>query len=189
MARLIYLMNVSLDGYIEDGNGDFNWSAPSDEVFSFITKIVASAGTFLYGRRLYETMVYWETAHEDDALRTEFAESWQRPEKLVYSRTLAEPRSARTRIERSFDPTVVNRLKVDADRDIFVGGPELAAQAVKVGLVDEIQLMLRPVVVGGGKRFLPAGVRLDLDLVEMKRFQDSTVFIRYTVRPGQRQLF
>ena len=182
MARLIYLMNTSLDGYIEDDNGDFGWSTPGDEEFSFFIRVVSSTGTYLYGRRLYETMVYWETAHDlpdQPQSGLEFAKRWQEAEKIVYSTTLAKPRSARTRIERVFDPVAVSRLKADADRDILRGGPELASQALKAGLVDEVQMMVCPVVVGRGKRFFPDGLWLDLKLIEERRFPKGAVFVRY----------
>ena len=186
MAKLIYLMNTSLDGYTEDEHGRFGWGAPEDEeVHSYINQLASPFGTYLYGRRMYETMVYWETAHtvrDQPRFLLEFARRWQAAEKIVYSRTLAEPRSARTRIEREFDPDAVRRLKADAEHDIEVAGPELAAQAIRAGLVDEFLMFVCPVVVGGGKRFFPDGVRLDLDLVGERRFRMGTIVLRYAVR-------
>jgi dihydrofolate reductase len=186
MARLIYSMIQSLDGYTEDEHGDFSWGAPEDEdVHSYVNELASSVGTYLYGRRMYETMVYWETAHtipDQPQFVLDWARQWQAAEKIVYSRTLAEPRSARTRIEREFDPDAVRRLKADAEHDITVDGPELAAQAIRAGLVDEVQMIVCPVVVGGGKRFFPDGVRLNLELVEERRFGNGVVILRYTVR-------
>ena len=185
MAKLIYSMLTSLDGYTEDEHGRFGWGAPEDEeVHSYINELASSFGTYLYGRRMYETMVYWETAHtvrDQPQFVLDFARQWQAVEKIVYSRTLAEPRSARTRIEREFDPAAIRRLKADAEHDITVDGPELAAQAIR-GLVDEFQMIVCPVVVGGGKRFFPEDVRLDLELVEELRFRNCVVVLRYAVR-------
>jgi dihydrofolate reductase len=184
MAKLIYAMLTSLDGYTEDEQGRFGWGAPElEEVHSYINQL--ALGTFLYGRRMYETMVYWETAHtvrDQPEFVVDFARQWQAAEKIVYSRTLAEPRSARTRIEREFDPDAVRRLKADAEHDITVEGPELAAQAIRAGLVDEFQMIVCPVVVGSGKRFFPEGVRLDLELVEERRFRKGVMVLRYAVR-------
>ena len=183
MAKLIYGMITSLDGYTEDGHGDFGWGAPEDEgVHSYINELASSVGTYLYGRRMYETMVYWETVPttpNQPRFVLEWAQQWQAAEKIVYSRTLAAPRSARTRIERVFDPDAIRRLKSDLEHDISVNGPELAAQAIRAGLVDEFQMIVCPVVVGGGKRFFPDGVRLDLTLVEQRRFGNGVVVLRY----------
>jgi len=185
MAKLIYSMLMSLDGYIEDAQGDFGWGAPDDEtVHSYINKLASSVGTYLCGRRMYETMVYWETAHtipDQPPFILDWARQWQVAEKIVYSRTLTEPRSARTRIEREFDPDAVRRLKASSEHDITVDGPELAAQAIRAGLVDEIQMIIFPVVVGGGKRFFPDGVRLNLELVEERRFDSGVVVLQYAV--------
>jgi dihydrofolate reductase len=185
MAKLIYSMIMSLDGYIEDARGKFGWGAPDDdEVHSVINALAAPLGTYLYGRRMYETMVYWETAHTvpgQPPLILEWARQWQLAEKVVYSRTLAEPRSARTRIEREFDPVAVRRLKAAAGRDISVNGPELAARALRAGLVDELQMIVCPAVVGGGKRFFPDGVRLDLALIEERRFGNGVVVLRHAI--------
>src|SRR5258705_7911582 len=169
MAKLISLMFTSLDGYVEDGRGGFGWGAPEDqELHSYINELASSFGTYLYGRRRYETMLYWETAHtvrDQPQFVLDFARQSQAAEKFVYSRTLAEPHSARTRIEREFDPGAVRR-KANAEHDITVDGPELAAQAIRASLVDEFQMIVCPVVVGSGKRFFPDAVRLDLELVE-----------------------
>lgn len=155
----------------------FGWTAPQDEeVHTWVFEHVSSFRTCLYGRRVYETMVYWETAHmvpNQPQFVLDFARGWQAAEKIVYSRTLAEPRSARTRIERAFDPDAVRQLKANAGSDIAVAGPELAAQAIQAGLVDELQMRICPVVIGGGKRYFPGGVRLDLELVEERRFRSG----------------
>ncbi|RZS37022.1 dihydrofolate reductase [Herbihabitans rhizosphaerae] len=186
MGKLIYSMLTSLDCYVEDSTGNFGWGAPNDPaVHSYVTELAAPVGTFLYGRRMYETMVYWETAHTvpgQDQYMLEWARQWQDTDKIVYSRTLAEPTSARTRIEREFDPAAVERLKLELGHDLTVDGPELAAQAIKAGLVDECHLMLSPVAVGGGKPFFPQGVQLDLKLLEERRFDSGVVFLRYAVK-------
>lgn len=186
MVKLIYSMLTSLDGYTEDEHGKFGWGIPEDEeVHSYINELASSVGTYLYGRRMYETMVYWETAHTDPdqpQFVLDWARQWQAAEKIVYSRTLAEPRSARTRIEREFDADAVRRLKANAEHDITVDGPELAAQAVRAGLVDEFQMIVCPVIVGGGKRFFRDGVRLNLSLVEDHRFGNGVVVLRYAAR-------
>jgi dihydrofolate reductase len=182
VAKLLYLAIASLDGYVEDESGRFDWAAPDEEVHSFVNDLERAVGTHLYGRRLYETMVYWETAHTAEGqppVILDYAEIWQAADKVVYSRTLAEASSARTRIERDFDPEAVRELKAAADRDLTVGGAELAGQALAAGLVDELQLVLAPVVVGGGKSALPDGVRLPLELIEERRFGSGMVFLRY----------
>lgn len=189
MAKLIYGMIMSLDGYVEDAEGKFGWGAPEDQdVHTHINELAASVGIYLYGRRMYDVMVFWETVLEQpDAenapkVMIDWAHQWQAAEKVVYSRTLAKPRSARTRIERDFDPAAIRRLKAEATRDITVDGPELAAHALRAGLVDELQLTVCPVVVGGGKRFFPEDVRLDLSLVDEHRFGNGVVALRYNVR-------
>ena len=190
MAKLIYSMLMSLDGYTEDEHGRFGWGAPEDEeVHSYINALGSSIGTYLYGRKMYDTMVYWETAHtipNQPQFVRDWARQWQAAEKIVYSRTLTEPRSARTRIEREFNLDAVRQLKADAKHDISVDGPELAAQAIRAGLVDEFQMIVCPVVVGSGKRFFPDGVRLDLELVEERRFRKGVVILRYAVRGRSR---
>jgi len=186
MAKLIYMMNTSLDGYTEDEHGDFGWTAPRDEeVHTWIFEHVSSFRICLYGRKVYETMAYWETAQtipNQPQFVLDFAKQWQAAEKIVYSRTLAEPLSARTKIERTFDPDAVRQLKANAVSDIAVAGPELAAQAIRAGLVDELQMRVCPVVIGGGKRYFPGGVRLDLELLDERRFGNGDIFLRYAVR-------
>ena len=185
MAKLIYIMNTSLDGYVEDAHGSFNWGAPDEEVNSRINELASSVGTYLYGRRMYDSMVYWEAEyanHDLPQFSLDWARQWQAAEKIVYSRTLAAPRSARTQIAREFDPDAVRRLKAEAEKDITVNGPELAAHALRAGLVDELQMIVRPVIVGGGKRFFPDGVRSDLELVEAQTFRNGVVILRYAVR-------
>src|SRR2546429_682543 len=185
MAKLIYLMHTSLDGYVEDEQGGFGWTAPDKEVNGYINDLTSSVGAYLYGRKMYDAMVFWEkdyAAHDLPQFSLDYARMWQAAEKIVYSRTLAEPRSARTRIEREFDPGAVRRLKADAEHDITVDGPELAAQAIRAGLVDQFQMIVLPVVVGNGKRFFPDGVRLNLELVEERRFRKGVVVLRYAVR-------
>jgi dihydrofolate reductase len=184
VAKLIYSAIASLDGYIEDVSGQFGWATPDDEVHSFVNELERPVGTYLYGRRMYDTMVYWESppdlARQSKAAQ-DFAQIWQAADKVVYSRTLSSPSSDRTRIERELDVDAVRRLKETASRDVTVGGPELAAQAIAAGLVDEFQLFLVPAVVGGGKRALPEGVRLSLELLDERRFGNGTVYLRYRV--------
>ena len=186
MAKVIYMMNTSLDGYIEDEQGDFGFAAPVDEELrAWLYPHASSFRTHLYGRRMYETMVYWETAHTlplQTKLGHEFARQWQSAEKIVYSKTLAEPLSGNTRIERAFDPDAIRQLKANTAQEISISGAELAAQALEAGLVDEIHQRISPVLVGGGKRFFPTGVRLDLELVEERRFRCGDIFLRYAVR-------
>ena len=185
MTNLIYSAITSLDGYIEDAEGRFDWGAPDEEVHSFVNDLQQSVGTYLYGRRLYETMLYWETASLDETVPQflrDFTRTWRVAEKVVYSQTLESVSSAKTRIERSFDPEAIRRLKDTENRDLTVGGANLAGQAVGAGLVDELQQFAVPVVVGGGKPWLPAKVRVDLQLLETRRFTSGVVFLRY--RPG-----
>jgi dihydrofolate reductase len=182
MARLSYAAIASLDGYIEDAAGTFDWAAPDGEVHAFVNDLERPVGTYLYGRRMYQTMVYWETegagADEHAAVR-DFAGIWRAAEKIVYSRTLTAPASERTRIERDFDPAAIRRLKESAAADISVGGAALAASAIAAGLVDEIQLFLCPVLVGGGKPALPDNVRSQLELLDERRFGSGVVYLRY----------
>jgi dihydrofolate reductase len=184
MANLIYSAIASLDGFTADGNGDFDWAAPDEEVHAFVNDNERPVGTYLYGRRMYETMVYWETAptggDQSDAVR-EYARIWQAADKVVYSSTLDAVPSARTRLEREFDPDAVRRLTKAAERDVSVGGPGLAAHALAAGLVDECHLFLNPVVVGGGTRALPAGLHLELELLDERRFGNGVVYLRYRV--------
>ena len=187
MAKLIYSTIMSLDGYVADEDGNFDWAAPDEEVHTFVNDLERPVGTYLYGRRMYETMVYWETAHtvEDQppSIR-DFADIWQAAEKIVYSKTLETVSSARTRIEREFDPEAIRQMKASAGRDITVGGPDLAAQAIRAGLVDELQLFVAPIVVGGGNRSLPGDVRLELDLLDERRFGSGMVHLRYAAVGG-----
>lgn len=191
MARLIYSAISSLDGYIEDKDGNFDWAAPDEEVHKFINDLERSAGTHLYGRRMYETLMVWETDPSftvDSPLLIDFAEIWQAADKIVYSKTLETVPTRRTKLERSFDPTVIRQLKATVERDILIGGPELAAHAFQAGLIDEYQLFLTPVIVGGGKPALPANVRVELELLEERRFDSGVVFLRYqTHQPDDTQ--
>ena len=186
MAKLIYSMVMSLDGYTEDEHGRFDWGVAGDaELHTDICELVSTFGTYLFGRKMYEMMVYRETAHmlpDQPQYVLDFARQWQATEKIVYSKTLAEPRSARTKIERSFEPDAVRRLKADAGLDIAVSGPEFAAHAIHAGLVDELLMIVCPVVVGGGKRFFPDGVQLDLELVEQQQLRKGVMALRYAVR-------
>ena len=185
MAQLIYSMITSLDGYAEAAEGDLGSGAGDEDVHTFIDETFRHIGTYLYGRRMYETMVFWETAHElPDAppFIAEYARTWQAAEKVVYSTTLESVASERTRIERTFDPDAVRRLKAESDRDLTVDGPTLAAQAIAAGLVDEYHLFITTSVVGGGKRFFPDGVRLDLELVEQRAFDSGLLYAKYRTR-------
>jgi dihydrofolate reductase len=181
MGRLIYIANVSLDGYIEDPSGSFNWTEPDEEVFVFITDLIRSVGTWLYGRRLYETMAVWETdvtlAAQSQPM-ADFAEVWQAGDKVVYSTTLSAVSTARSRLERSFDPDSVRDMKRSTTRDLTVGGANLAAQAFKDGLVDECHLFIYPVIVGGGKPALPRDTRAEFELADVRRFT-NIVYLRY----------
>lgn len=188
MAHLIYSAITSLDGYIEDKDGNFDWAEPDEEVHSFINDLERPAGTHLYGRRMYEMMTVWET---DPNLAAgpppyrDFAQIWQAADKIVYSRTLSGVATRKTRLERDFDPEAVRQLKAAAKQDFLIGGPGLAIHAFRAGLVDELQLFLTPVLVGSGKPALPGGVRLDLELLEERRFRSGMVYLRYQVKPGQ----
>ena len=185
MARLIYTAIASLDGYVEDKQGKFDFAAPDEEVHAFVNDLERPIGTHLYGRRMYETMVSWETVStsgDQAAVSRDFAEIWQAAEKVVYSRTLQAPSSERTRIERDFDPEAIRRLKDSSARDITIGGAELAGEAIAAGLVDECHLLLGPIVVGGGKRALPADVRAQLDLLDERRFRSGVVHLHYGFR-------
>jgi dihydrofolate reductase len=181
MADLIYAALASLDGYIEDEDGKFDWAKPDEEVHSFVNDLERGVGTYLYGRRLYETLAVWETLPLDDqpGYIRDYAELWRNSDKIVYSRTLDAPSTPRTRIERDFDADAVRRIKGEAERDLAVGGAELAAQALRAGLVDELHLLLAPVLVGGGKRALPDDVRLPLELVGERRFGSGFVHLHY----------
>ncbi|MEY2461660.1 MAG: hypothetical protein QOG30_3490 [Acidimicrobiaceae bacterium] len=191
MTNLIYSAITSLDGYVEDADGGFDWAAPDDEVHAFVNDLERPVGTYLYGRRMYETMVYWETAHtlpDQRAVSRDFTEVWQAADKIVYSTTLDAPASARTRIERDFDVDAVRRLKASAGAPMTVGGAGLAAQALQAGLVDELHLFVVPVAVGGGKRALPDHVRLDLELRNERSFASGVVHLSYAVIPGRPEM-
>jgi len=184
MARLIYSMIASLDGYVADEKGDFDWAAPDQEVHRFVNDLERRVGTYLYGRRMYEVMLAWEdpaTVADEPPFMRDFAQVWQAADKVVYSRTLESVSSARTRIERDFVPDEVRRMKAAADGDLTIGGPDLAGQAIRAGLVDELHLLVVPVVVGAGKRCLPAGVRLRLELLDQRRFGGGVVYLRYRI--------
>jgi len=176
---LIYAMIASLDGYVEDESGRFDWAAPDEEVHAFVNELERPIGTYLYGRRMYETMVAWETMDDEHPVMRDFAELWRAAEKIVYSRSLESASSARTRVEHDFDAGAVRRLKESAQGDIGIGGPELAGQAIAARLVDECHLILVPVLVGGGKRAFPDGVRVDLELLDERRFAGGAVYLRY----------
>jgi dihydrofolate reductase len=185
MAKLIYSAITSLDGYVADEDGNFDWAAPDEEVHSFANDLERPVGTYLYGRRIYEVMVAWETADsvaDQPTVTQDFAQIWQAADKVVYSKTLETVSSARTRIERDFDPEAVRHLKAAAARDITVGGPDLAGQAIKAGLVDECHLFLTPVVVGGGKQSMPDDVRVELELLDERRFGNGVVHLHYRIR-------
>ena len=185
MAQLIYSAITSLDGYVEDAGGGFEWAAPDEEVHAFVNDLERPIGTYLYGRRMYETMVFWERAavggDQPTAART-FAEIWRAADKIVYSRTLQAVSSASTRIERDLDPDAIRQLKRTEGSDIAIGGAELAGQAILAGLVDEIRFLLGPVLIGGGKRALPDTVHASLDLVDERRFHSGVVYLNYRLR-------
>jgi dihydrofolate reductase len=181
MAKLIYSAITSLDGYVADEDGNFDWAAPSDEVHAFVNDLERPVGTYLYGRRMYDVMAFWETVDLEDApaVPRDFAGIWRAADKIVYSTTLASATTPRTRIERSFDAGAVRALKASAERDLSVGGPHLAAQAIRAGLVDEYHFFLTPVVIGGGTPSLPDGVRFPLELLSQRRFANGVVHVHY----------
>jgi len=185
MAKLIYGSNMSLDGWTEDESGAFDWAPPDDDVFAFITELMRSASTYLYGRRMYETLAVWETdptlAARSD-LMAGYASAWQAADKVVYSSTLAAPHTSNTRLERRFDPSAVLDLKAAASRDLLVGGPNLAAQALAAGLVDELALFVWPVVLGGRNSAMPIDTRVDLELIDEHRFSSGVVYVRYRLQ-------
>ena len=184
MGKLIYVANASLDGYIEDANGRFEWTAPMDEVFTFITDIVRPVGTYLYGRRMYETMAVWEadpTLAAQSELMADFANVWQAADKIVYSTTLPVVSTNNTQLERRFDPDSIREIKSSAASDLTVGGSTLAAHAFNAGLVDECQLFIYPLLVGEGKPAFPSDARVQLDLLEEHRFGDGVVNLRYRI--------
>jgi dihydrofolate reductase len=182
MAKLIYSSIASLDGFVADENGVFDWAAPDDEVHAFVNELERPIGTYLYGRRMYEVMASWETASttpDQPAVTRDFAQIWQAAEKVVFSRTLDRVSTARTRLERELAPDAIRELKARSDRDLSIGGPGLAASAFAAGLVDECHLFVTPIIVGGGTRSLPAGVRARLELRGERRFQSGIVHLHY----------
>ena len=181
MAKLIYSMQPSLDGYIEDEDGKFDWSEPDEEVHQFFNDLLRPVGTHLYGRGLYETMRVWETMDEPEPVMQDFAEIWRGVDKIVYSMTLDEVTTARTRLERSFDPEAVRELKASATSDLVIGGPGLAAHAFEARLVDEVYLTVSPISVGGGKRALPEGIRVELELLDERGLPNGMVHLHYRV--------
>lgn len=191
MAKLIYPINVSLDGYMEDESGNLEWSISDDEIFSFWTDFQRSIGTYLYGRRMYESMVYWETAKpqtpsnfasgDQPESMSEFARIWQKADKIVYSRTLQDASSAKTRIENELNPDAIRKLKEASSADITIGGPKLAKQAMSMGLVDEIHLLVHPIILGGGKRALPDNLSMQLQLLSERRFESGVVHLHYSI--------
>jgi dihydrofolate reductase len=185
MAKLVYTAIASLDGYVADEDGKFDWAAPDEEVHAFVNDLERSIGTYLYGRRLYDTMVTWETVPsgpDQPPVVRDYAEIWRSADKVVYSTSLESASSARTRIEREFNPDAVRRIKASADRDVSVGGAHLAAQAIKAGLVDECHLFVTPVIVGGGTAALPDHVRVELELLDERRFGNGVVHLHYRTK-------
>lgn len=184
MAKLIYSAITSLDGFTEDANGSFDWAAPDEEVHGFINDLERSAGTHLYGRRMYETMQVWETdpaLSADSPLMQDYAGIWQAADKIVYSHSLAAVSTRRTCLEREFNPEAVRKLKAESAHKILIGGAEIASHAIKAGLIDELHLFIVPILIGNGKKALPAGLRLELELMDERRFASGVVFLRYRV--------
>jgi dihydrofolate reductase len=184
VARLIYSVIASLDGYVNDADGDFSWAMPDEEVHAFVNDEMRSVRTHLYGRRLYEVMQVWQTFgldDDDDPITQDFGQLWRAADKVVYSSTLTDVSTPQTRLERTFDPDVVRRLAADAEDDVSVGGPGLAADALRAGLVDLLSVIVVPVVVGGGTPYLPDGLRLQLRLEHQHRFSSGFVALRYAV--------
>ena len=179
MAKLTYTSLASLDGYIADANGNFDWAEPDAEVHAFVNDLDRSVGTYLLGRRMYEVLSVWDTIQDDHPAIADFADIWRSTDKIVYSSTLDSVSTARTRLERTFDPDTVAAMKASADRDLSIGGPTLAARAIAAGLVDEWNLFLSPVVVGGGTSAFPAGSSVELTLEDERRFANGTVYLRY----------
>jgi dihydrofolate reductase len=184
LGSLVYAAIASLDGYIADETGRFDWAEPDEEVHAFANELERPIGTHLYGRRLYEVMVVWETLDDPAPLLQDYAAIWRGTDKVVYSTTLTDVASARTRLERRFDPDAVRRMKAEAPTDLAIGGAALAAHAFRAGLVDECHLLLNPVIVGGGTRALPDDVRLDLELLDVRRFGNGVVHLHHRVRPS-----
>jgi dihydrofolate reductase len=185
MAKLIYSTQTSLDGFINDEQGKFDWARPGEEVHTFFNELERPVGTYLYGRRMYETMRYWQDpeglAEHPEYIR-DYAEIWQGTDKVVYSGTLDSASTPRTRIESAFDPDVVREMKESADADLGIGGPGIAAEALRAGLVDELHQVVYPVIVGGGTHWLPDGLRLDLELLDERRFAAGSVHLHYARR-------
>ncbi len=184
MANLIYVTNVSLDGFIEDEHGGFEWTEPDDEQFVFVTDLVRPVGTYIYGRRLYETMAVWETEPAlaaQSELMADFAHVWQAADKIVYSTTLDAVSTGRSRLERNFDPAAVRKMKATTSRDLMVGGANIAAHAFSAGLIDECHLFIGPCVVGRGKPSLPSELRAKLELLDERRFGNGVVYVRYRI--------
>jgi dihydrofolate reductase len=184
VGQLIFSAITSLDGHVADADGNFDWAAPDAEVHAFVNDVERPIGTYLYGRRMYEVLRYWDTAPTDDGqlpFMRDYAQIWQAADKVVYSSTLDAASTARTRLEREFDPEAVRRMKAASERDLSVGGPHLAARAFEAGLVDEVHLFLTPVLVGGGTRALPDGVRSRLDLLDERRFGGGVVHLHHRV--------
>ena len=187
MARLIYSAIASADGYVEDADGGFAWAEPDEELFRFVNELERPIGTYLYGRRLYQTMTPWETADQtagQPSYVQDFTRIWQAADKIVFSTTLASASTARTRVERTFSPAMIRQLKQTTGRDMTVGGANLAGQALTAGLVDELTLLLVPVTVGGGKPALPIGARLNLELLDTRRFASGAVYLKYHPSPA-----
>ena len=185
MAKLIYSAIMSLDGYVADEDGNFDWAEPDEEVHTFVNDLERRVGTYLYGRRMYDVMVAWEspdTVADQPPFMHDYAEIWRAADKVVYSTTLGSASSARTRVERAFDAEAIRRMKATANNDISVGGPDLAGQAIKAGLVDEWHLFVSPVVIGGGNRCFPAAVRRNLELVSERRFGNGVAYLHYRTR-------
>ena len=185
MAKLIYSAIMSLDGYIADEDGNFDWAAPDEEVHAFVNDLERPIGTYLYGRRMYDVMRYWETAPTDASQQPavrDYARIWQTADKIVYSKALATASTTRTRIEKDFDPQAVRRMKATTSGDLSIGGAHLAAQAIRAGLVDEIHLFVGPIVVGGGTRALPDHARVKLQLLDEQRFRNGVVHLHYQTR-------
>ncbi|MFL6241298.1 MAG: dihydrofolate reductase family protein [Actinomycetes bacterium] len=183
MGQLNYTAITSLDGYVADADGNFDWAAPDADVHAFVNELERPTSTYLYGRRMYEVMSVWETmpSHPDEPIMQDYAQIWRAADKVVYSSTLPQVTSARTRIERRFEPDTVHTMKAEIQADLSIAGPQLAGQAMRAGLVDEVRLFLNPTVVGAGNAALPADLRIDLDLVDEHRFDNGVVYLRYRV--------
>jgi len=185
LAKVIYSAITSLDGYVADEHGNFDWAMPDNEVHAFVNNLGRPIGTYLFGRRMYDVMAVWETmptSGDASPVEQDFARIWQAADKIVYSRTLHKASTTRTKIEREFDPGEIRRLKSESQRDIAVGGSHLAAEAIKAGLVDELQQFVTPIVVGGGNHWLPKHVRVQLELLEERRFKSGVVYLRYRTK-------